>query len=156
MRHSGTTGRGDTGMTGMRAYRISFYAGTSASLLVGLWHFFVPWMFQWYSYIPHRYENLIVGIDWTNLCFSFLLSGLSLLVLLWGATIFAGSHEALVVYGLLSSVWVFRVVLAVVEPWPLEPIAWAAYGQFAGAVSITALLLVPLARVVIAQRAHRV
>ena len=51
-------------------------------LLVGLWHFTVPWMFGWASYIP--YETLVVPINYVNLCFSFLLSGLSLTVILWG------------------------------------------------------------------------
>ncbi len=33
----------------MKKYRISYYAGLALSLLVGLWHFFVPWMFRWYD-----------------------------------------------------------------------------------------------------------
>ena len=37
-------------------------------MLVGL-YFFVPHMFDWYSYLPMQYESLIVGIDYTNYCF---------------------------------------------------------------------------------------
>ena len=58
-----------------------YYSGAAISLLVGLWHFTVPWMFGWASYIP--YETLVVPINYVNLCFSFLLSGLSLTVILW-------------------------------------------------------------------------
>ena len=43
-----------------------YYISVVISALVGLWHFFVPWMFQWYDYLPMQYENLIVGIDYTN------------------------------------------------------------------------------------------
>lgn len=43
--------------------RILYYITVVTSALVGLWHFFVPWMFQWYEYLPMQYENLIVGID---------------------------------------------------------------------------------------------
>lgn len=130
----------------MKKHRISYCAGMGLSLLVGLWHFLVPWMFRWYSYIPGQYANLIVGIDWTNLCFSLLLSGMSLLLPIWNKKVFAGNGEALVLYGFMAVVWVFRVALAIVEPWPLEPVAWAAYAQFAGAAAIMLLLLVPLVK----------
>lgn len=69
-----------------------YYGPVAFSLAVGVWHFFVPWMFQWYDYLPMQYENLIVGIDWTNLCFSALLAGLSALLLLWGRRALAGSR----------------------------------------------------------------
>ena len=66
----------------MRNYQAMYYTGASISMLVGLWHFTVPWLFGWASYIP--YAILVVSINYVNLCFSFLLSGLSLLLLLWG------------------------------------------------------------------------
>ena len=60
-----------------KGIRILYFTTVVISALVGLWHFFVPWMFQWYDYLPMQYENLIVGIDYTNYCFSLLLFGLS-------------------------------------------------------------------------------
>ena len=66
----------------MRNYQAMYYTGASISMLVVLWHFTVPWLFGWASYIP--YATLVVSINYVNLCFSFLLSGLSLLLLLWG------------------------------------------------------------------------
>ena len=59
----------------MKTYKALYYTGMVLNLLVGLWHFFVPWMFAWYFYILVFYKNLIVGIDWTNLCFSFFCLG---------------------------------------------------------------------------------
>lgn len=50
-------------MKGLKFYKTFYFIGVSLSLLVGLWHFFVPLMFQWYSYIPSEYHNLVVGID---------------------------------------------------------------------------------------------
>lgn len=126
-----------------RALAAVYYTGVSLSFLVGLWHFFVPRMFQWYSYIPAMYENLIVGINWTNLCFSFLLCGASLLLLLRGKSVLRGNADALLLYALVAAVWVFRVLLAVFNPWPLEPIAWAAYGQLIASVCIMLLVSVP-------------
>ena len=43
----------------MKKYQVMYYAGAAISLLVGLWHFTVPWMFGWASYIP--YETLVVS-----------------------------------------------------------------------------------------------
>ena len=57
----------------MRRYKVLYYITTVMSMLVGLWNFFVPTMFQWYDYLPMQYENLIVGIDYTNYSFSLLL-----------------------------------------------------------------------------------
>lgn len=136
----------------MKKYRISYYAGLALSLLAGLWHFFVPRMFQWYDYIPGQYDNLIVAIDWVNFCFSAFLFGLSLLLLLWGGKVFALNREALTVYGFLAVIWMLRVGLAIVEPWPLEPVAWAAYGQFAASVLIALMLAVPLVKLLRALR----
>lgn len=128
----------------MKKYEVSFSMGMSLSLCVGFWHFFVPTLFQWYSYIPSQYENLIVGIDWTNSCFSVLLFGLSLVLLSWKKRIFELNKEALTIYSLLTGVWVFRVIIAIINPWPLQPIKWVAYGQFAGACLIVCLLGGPL------------
>ena len=45
----------------MRNYQAMYYAGASISMLVGLWHFTVPWLFGWASYIP--YATLVVSIN---------------------------------------------------------------------------------------------
>lgn len=97
---------------------------------MGLWHFFVPWMFQWYDYLPMQYENLIVGIDYTNYCFSLLLFGLSTMLIALGRKALSLNREAIYFYFFLTTVWVFRACLAsFVEPWPLQPIPAAAIGQ---------------------------
>ena len=67
----------------------------SLSLLAGLWHFLVPWMFGWYAYIPSQYESLIIGIDWTNWCFSLFLFGISLLLLIGTNNLLAEAKKRL-------------------------------------------------------------
>ncbi len=136
----------------LKTAKIFYYTGLSLSLLVGLWHFFVPAMFQWYRYIPGQYENLIVGIDWTNFCFSLLLSGLSLLLLLLGKKTFSGNKEVILFYGFLALVWLGRVAISFIKPWPLDPIPWVAFGQQAGAICILVCLLVPLVYVLVRLR----
>lgn len=114
----------------MQKYKGVYYVTVVVSMLVGLWHFFVPWMFQWYDYLPMQYENLIVGIDYTNYCFSLLLFGLSLLLTILGRKALAMNKEVIIFYLFLTVVWIFRASLATfIEPWPLEPIPAAAIGQ---------------------------
>ena len=67
-----------------KGFQVLYYLTVDISALVGLWHFFVPWMFQWYDYLPMEYENLIVSIDYTNYCFSLLLFGLSFMLIILG------------------------------------------------------------------------
>lgn len=112
------------------------------SSVVGLWHFFVPWMFQWYDYLPMQYENLIVGIDYTNCCFSLLLFGLSFLLIILGKKALSLNKEVIIFYLFLTIVWIFRAMLSsFIEPWPLDPVPAAAIGQLV-ASDVLALLMV--------------
>ena len=122
--------------------KIIYYFTVTVSALVGLWHFFVPLMFQWYDYLPMEYENLIVGIDYTNYCFSALLFGLSLLLAILGKRALRLNTEVVIFYSFLTAVWVVRAALAsFIEPWPLEPIPAAAVGQLIAA-DVLAILMV--------------
>ncbi|MFI3200666.1 MAG: hypothetical protein R3Y54_03945 [Eubacteriales bacterium] len=119
----------------MKMIKLSYYITTAISMLVGLWHFFVPWMFQWYDYLPMQYENLIVGINYTNYCFSLLLFGLSLILLILGKKALSNNREVVIFYSFLTAVWIFRACLAVfIDPWPLEPVPWAAIMQLVTSV----------------------
>ena len=113
------------------------------SALVGLWHFFVPWMFQWYDYLPMQYENLIVGIDYTNYCFSLLLLGLSVMLILLGKRALDMNREVIYFYFFLTVVWMFRACLAsFIEPWPLQPIPAAAIGQLVASDALAIMMVV--------------
>ena len=122
--------------------KIIYYITLTLSVLVGFWHFFVPDLFNWYDYLPMQYENLIVGIDYVNLCFSLLLFGSSLVLIILAKSAFTLNFETLVFYTFLTVVLVFRACLSTfIEPWPLEPIPAAAIGQLIGSV-VQALLMV--------------
>ena len=121
---------------------VLYYITVVTSALVGLWHFFVPWMFQWYDYLPMQYENLIVGIDYTNYCFSLLLFGLSVMLIILGKQALDLNKEVIYFYYFLTVVWLFRACLATfIEPWPLEPIPAAAIGQLAASDILAALMI---------------
>ena len=139
----------EKGMKGLKFYKTFYYISVSVSFLVGLWHFFVPLMFQWYSYISDEYYNLIVGIDWTNLCFSFLLAGTSLILLFWGKKVFSNNIEAITIYTFLTVVWLFRFLIALIEPWPLNPVPAAAIGQFVATIVILIMIATPCIAVLV-------
>ncbi len=123
--------------------KVFYYISLSISMLVGLWHFFVPTMFNWYDYLPMQYENLIVGIDYTNYCFSALLFGSSLVLIILGKSAFSLNRETFVFYTFLTVVWVFRACLAAfIEPWPMEPVPAAAIGQLIGSVALAAMMAI--------------
>lgn len=122
---------------------ILYYITVVISALVGLWHFFVPWMFQWYNYLPMQYKNLIVGIDYTNYCFSLLLFGLSVMLIILGKRALDLNREVIYFYYFLTVVWLFRACLATfIEPWPLEPIPSAAIGQLVVSDLLAVLMIV--------------
>jgi hypothetical protein len=136
----------------MKVARLLYYIGTTISMLVGIWHFFVPYMFQWYLYIP--YKNLAVGIDWTNFFFSLLLTGVSLLLIVFGKKIFDGNKDIFMFYGFLMLVWFCRFMMTFIEPWPLEPIKWAAYGQQIAAFMVCIFLFIPFVYLMRSKRNH--
>ncbi|MBE5834106.1 MAG: hypothetical protein E7309_05670 [Butyrivibrio sp.] len=126
-----------------KGIKILYYITVVISALVGVWHFFVPWMFQWYDYLPMQYENLIVGIDYTNYCFSLLLFGLSTMLIVLGKRALARNREIIYFYFFLTVVWIFRACLAsFIEPWPLQPIPAAAIGQLIASDILAVMMII--------------
>ena len=126
-----------------KGIKILYYISVVISALVGAWHFFVPWMFQWYNYLPMQYENLIVGIDYTNYCFSLLLFGLSTMLIVLGKRALGINREIIYFYLFLTVVWIFRACLAsFIEPWPLQPIPAAAIGQLIASDILAVMMII--------------
>ena len=90
-----------------------------------------------------QYENLIVGIDYTNYCFSLLLLGLSVMLVLLGKRALDMNREVIYFYFFLTVVWMFRACLAsFIEPWPLQPIPAAAIGQLVASDALAIMMVV--------------
>lgn len=100
--------------------RVILNLGLSISMLFGLWHFFIPYMFNWYSYIPNAPRAIIVSIDWINFFFSLLLFGISVLLLIQQKQIINKSKNTYSFFGLLLTTWFLRIIITIIHPWNVE------------------------------------
>lgn len=123
-----------------RAGWVLLTVGLALSGVVGALHFFAPYAFAWYSYIPDAPPEIYVSVDYVNFLFSLMLTGTSLVLLLLRRRLFAGSPEALALYALVVLVWTCRLLLAVVHPWPTSLNTWL----LVGAGTVLVLLLSPV------------
>jgi hypothetical protein len=82
----------------------------------GVWHLFVPGLWNWYSYIDPSATELVVAIRAINVLFSLslVLFGLMNLLLAYGPG--DSRYAALVVLGATCILWSARVVMQVAYP----------------------------------------
>ena len=129
----------------MKLYaRILMLIGLVISTGVGIWHFLVPYIYDWYSYIPDAPKNIIVSIDWINLLFSLLLTGNSILLIIFHQNISEKERFAVVQYGFLVFVWLVRIIVTIVHPWAYD---WMFVGQLIAFLIVFALLAIPLGHI---------
>ena len=81
-----------------------------------------------------------------------MLLGLSMILMMWGKKVFSENREAVLLYGFLLLLWIFRCVMAIVYPCPPESNVWMSYGQLAGSVIVMLLLLAPFVKVILSMR----
>jgi len=107
---------------------IFFNVACIIGLIVGILHFFAPYVANWYSYIPEAPIEIYQSINYVNFCFSFLLSGFSLLLLLVQKKLFAGLKELNIFYVFFVLVWLSRIIIQVIWPWPSGLQTWLVVG----------------------------
>ena len=101
----------------MKFANLIIISGLIFSCAFGIWHFIIPYQYNWYSYIPSAPREIIVSIDWINFFFSLFLTGNSLLLLFFRKKIIAKEIVSLSFYGFLTFVWFTRIVITIVHPW---------------------------------------
>jgi hypothetical protein len=88
----------------------------AAALGFGLWHFAVPDLYRWWSYVPDAPQSLIQAVDATNFFFSFSLSliGVTTIVM----PLITDAAQPVSLYWRWASVglWTARVVYQLVKP----------------------------------------
>jgi hypothetical protein len=90
--------------------------GSTASIGFGIWHFFVPGAWKWYSYFDPKATELIVAVRAVNVFFSLalvLFGALNLLFILDGK---ANRYSIILLLAATCVLWLTRVVLQLVYP----------------------------------------
>lgn len=118
--------------------------GSLVSIGFGVWHFFVPRAWNWYSYLDPAATELAVAVRAINVFFSLrlILFGLMNVALAIGGEK-TGRFAILVVLGATVILWTTRVVLQIVFPQGSASAALQ-YGMLAVFVMVLACHLIPL------------
>jgi hypothetical protein len=90
--------------------------GSAASIGFGIWHFFVPRIWNWYSYIAPSASELVLAVRAINVLFSLCLVLFGLMNLLLVHEREANPYSLLVVLGATCVLWAARVVMQLVHP----------------------------------------
>jgi hypothetical protein len=96
--------------------KILVMIGSSASIGFGIWHFFVPRAWKWFSYIDPNAKELIVAVRAINVFFSLSLVLFGVLNLLF---ILSGNSNRYSIIALLAAtciLWLTRLSFQVIYP----------------------------------------
>jgi hypothetical protein len=117
--------------------------GSSVSIGFGVWHFFVPKAWKWYSYMDPAATELAVAVRALNVFFSLSLVLFGLMNILF---IFSGKANRYAVIVLLAAtcvLWLTRLVFQIIYPQgSINPALQ--YGMLAAFVVVTLCYLVSL------------
>jgi hypothetical protein len=96
--------------------KILVMVGSSASVGFGIWHFFVPRAWKWYSYIDINATELVAAVRAINAFFSLslVLFGMVNILLIYGDK--SNRYSIVVMLAASSILWLTRVAFQVVYP----------------------------------------
>lgn len=96
--------------------KILVMIGSSASIGFGVWHFFVPQAWKWYSHIDPKATELIVAVRAINVFFSLslVLFGILNMLFVYGGK--ANRYSIIVTLAATCILWLTRLVFQLVYP----------------------------------------
>lgn len=90
--------------------------GSVISIGFGIWHFFVPGIWNWYTYMDADATELVIAVRAINVFFSLLLTLLGLANLLLVFRKQQDRYSLIVILGVSTILWATRLVLQIVYP----------------------------------------
>lgn len=117
--------------------------GSSASIAFGIWHFFVPTFWKWYSYIDTQATELIVAVRAINVFFSLslVLFGIMNLLMIYSGR--ANKYSIMILLGATGILWLTRLVFQIIYPQgSMNPVLQ--YGMLAAFIVVTLCYIVAL------------
>jgi hypothetical protein len=96
--------------------KILVLSGSFASIGFGIWHFFVPEMWKWYSYIDVNATELVAAVRAINVFFSLalVLFGAVNILFIYGNK--SNRYSIIVMLAATSILWITRVALQIIYP----------------------------------------
>jgi hypothetical protein len=96
--------------------RILVILGSSASIGFGIWHFFVPKAWDWYSYMDIKATELVIAVRAINVFFSLslVLFGMVNILLICGNR--SNRYSILVMLAATCLLWLTRVSFQIIYP----------------------------------------
>jgi hypothetical protein len=96
--------------------KVCVMVGSSASIAFGVWHFFVPRLWNWYAYIDSRATELVIAVRAINIFFSLslVLFGVVNILFVYGGK--SNRYSIIVILAATSLLWLTRVFLQLIYP----------------------------------------
>ena len=96
--------------------KILVIIGSSTSIGFGIWHFFVPKVWNWFSYIDIKATELVAAVRAINFFFSLslVIFGLINILLIYGAK--SNRYSIIVVLAATCVLWLTRSVFQLIYP----------------------------------------
>jgi hypothetical protein len=123
--------------------KILVMIGNSASIGFGVWHFFVPQAWKWYSYIASSATELVAAVRAINAFFSLslVLFGVMNILLVYGDK--SNRYSIIVMLSATCVLWITRVAFQMIYPQgSLYP--GLQYGMLSSFVIVTLCYLISL------------
>lgn len=95
---------------------IPIITGSLASIGFGVWHFFVPSAWKWYTYIDKSATELVTAVRAVNVFFSLSLVLFGLVNILLAAAPIPECYSLLVVLAATCVLWLVRVIMQIIFP----------------------------------------
>lgn len=90
--------------------------GSMITIGFGVWHFFIPAIWDWYSYIDKSATELVTAVRAINIFFSLLLVLLGIVNILFILRKPLDRYSTIVILSVSSILWLTRVLLQLVYP----------------------------------------
>ena len=98
------------------ALKILTTLGSIISIGFGIWHFFVPSIWNWYAYFDTEATELVIAVRAINIFFSLLLTLLGIANILLVFRKFHDRYSLIVVLGISTILWATRLALQIIYP----------------------------------------
>ena len=133
--------------------KILVIIGSIASIGFGIWHFFVPKIWNWYSFIDPKATELIIAVRAINVFFSFALVLFGVINLLFINGDHANRYSIIVILTASSILWLTRLSCQLIYPQgSLYP--GLQYGMLLAFAMITLCYMIPLLIMCLQKDAH--